>query len=160
MKNGNAKSKLAEVLERRQRDKAAAIVEQQARDLAAQAKEARREAVRQQWLVAKQAISAAVEAINAEIDGTGMVLSWSEKPRQEDHPGLAQLFITLAEDGVALERRVVLNVSALGHVQLVTLIPHTGPKIPDFNIEMVEKDFYEGIIVDFIDLCISKGAQS
>lgn len=69
---------------------------------------------------------------------------------------LAQLFITLEEEGYTKERQVVFNVSALGLVQPVTLIPHTGRKIPDFKIDEVAPDHYEGVIVDFIDQCVSK----
>ncbi|MCR5881250.1 hypothetical protein [Phenylobacterium sp. J367] len=154
--NGDAKSKLAEVLERRARDKAAAAVEQLARVAAESQKEAHREAIRRRWTLAKEEIGAAVDAVNAEIAATGMSLSWSEKPRGDDHAGLAQLFITLEEEGYTKERQVVFNVSALGLVQPVTLIPHTGRKIPDFKIDEVAPDHYEGVIVDFIDQCVSK----
>ena len=154
--NDDAKSKLTEVLERRERDKAAAAIEQQAREAAASEKEALRESIRHRWVLAKDEIGAAVDAVNAEIAPTGLVLSWSEKLRGDDHAGLAQLFINLAEDGDPRERRLVFNVSALGLVQPVTLIPHTGRKIPDFKIEEVNKDHYEGVIVDFIDQCGSK----
>jgi hypothetical protein len=154
--NGDAKSKLTEVLERREREKAAAAIGQLAREAASSEKETHREAIRLRWVLAKDEIGAAVDAVNAEIAPTGMVLSWSEKPRGDDHAGLAQLFINLAEEGDPRERRVVFNVSALGLVQPVTLIPHTGRKIPDFKIDDVNKDHYEGVIVDFIDQCVSK----
>jgi hypothetical protein len=85
-----------------------------------------------------------------------MTLSWSEKARGDEHAGLAQLFITLKEEGFAKERQVVLNVSALGLVQPVTLIPHTGRKFPDFKIDEVSAEHFTGVIIDFIEQCFAK----
>lgn len=154
--NSEAKSKLAAVLELREKNRIAASIEQQALDAAEADRQARREAIRQQWMVAKQEISKAVDSVNAEMASTGMTLSWSEKPRGEEHAGLAQLFIALKEEGFAKERQLVLNVSALGLVQPVTLIPHTGRKIPDFQIDGVTTEHYTEIIIDFIGQCFTK----
>jgi hypothetical protein len=154
--NSGAQSKLAAILELREKDKIAASIEQQAREVATAEREAHLQAIRQRWALTKQQISTAVESVNAEIASTGMTLSWSEKARGYEHAGLAQLFITLKEEGFAKERQVVLNVSALGLVPPVTLIPHTGRKIPDFKIDEVSAEHYTGVIIDFIEQCFAK----
>lgn len=152
--NPDAKSTLSAVLQRQQEGRTTAAVEEAARQAAEAEKESRREAIRRRWVLAKAEIAEAVDAVNAEIAGAGMSFSISEKPRGDDHAGLSQLFIHLHEDGFTKERQVVFNVSALGLVQPVTLIPHTGRKIPDFKIDEISDGHYVSLLIDFIDQCV------
>lgn len=149
------KAKLDGVLGRKAELESAARAEQIAREDAAQKKEAEREAARKRWNKAKGEIDKAIAVINAHISTANLNLSADEKPRSSDHPGLAQLTIALTEQGQPNERRLVLNVSALGLVQPVTLIPHSGPKIADFNISGANQATYESVIAEFLDICLT-----
>lgn len=153
MENQNAKLKLAEVLERREHEKAAAVTEQRERQAATEREMVQRQAAKARWGVSKGEIEAAVKAVNEQVADTGWVLSISEKPVGADDRKLAQLFINLAEEGDSRTRKLVLNVSDIGRVRPVSLIPHSGANVADFEIQAVGKDHYEEIIVAFLGMC-------
>lgn len=153
--DAETKAKLEEVLNRKAELEAATLIQEQERNAAAQKKEAERLAIRQRWTESVSEIDGAISAVNAQIVGTNMILSATENTRKANHPGLAQLFITLIENDQPKERKLVFNVSALGLVQPVVLIPHSGPKISDFRIQEANQAKYEAVLVEFLDHCFA-----
>lgn len=150
------KTKLDSVLQRKLDNEAAAEAARLATEKAAQQRDAKTGLARERWRSSVKEIDAAVKAINSQIENAKMALSWEEKPRDKDHPSISQLFVKLSEPGNERERKLVLNVNAFGLVQPVALIPHTGKKVADFQIEDVDQAHYEAIIVEFLDQCVSK----
>jgi hypothetical protein len=144
-----------EVLGRKAELETAADAEQQARDEAQRQKEAHATALRERWDQSKAEIAAAIAAVNGEIVAAGLQFSGAEKPRDTESPRLSQFVISLAQEGQIKDRQLVFNVSGLGLVQSVTLIPHTGPKIADFKITDADQAKYEAVLAEFLDICFA-----
>lgn len=149
------KARLEAVLDRKADLEAAARAAKDERERAAQRQIAEQQAIKDRWDQSLHEIDAAISAINTQISSASLTLSAKLEPQKSDHPGLAQMFITLTEPDQPRERRLVLNVSALGLVQPVALIPHTGPKIADFRISEADQAKYESVLVEFLDGCFT-----
>ena len=150
------KSKLEIVLQRKAQYDEEAASRQRAANAAAREKDAQNDAARERWQRSLHEIDAAVKAVNPQIAGVGLELAWVEKPRGSGEPGIAQLTISLAEQGRDVRKKLVFNVNALGLIQVVPLIPHSGRKVADFRIADVDQQHYEAVMVDFLDQCIAK----
>jgi len=150
------KAKLGAVLGRKAEFEVAARTAEDGRELAAQQHIAERQAIKDRWDQSMCQIDAAISAINTQILSANLTFSAALEPRKTDHPGLAQMFVTLTEPDQSSDRRLVINVSALGLVQPVALIPHTGPKITDFRIQEADQAKYESMLVEFLDGCFTE----
>lgn len=153
-------SRLDAILQKKVENEDAAEAKRREANEAARHKAERQEAVRKRWAVARQEIDGAVSAVNERVAAAKMSFAVTETPNEREQPGLSQLFITLSEEGVEKARQIVFNVTSLGLVQPVTLIPHTGPKIKDFEIGQVDQSYYETVLVDFLDMCVTQAAKA
>jgi hypothetical protein len=150
------KAKLEAVLGRKAELEVAARVAEDEGELAAQRRIAERQAIKDRWDQSTREIDAAISAINTQTSNAKLSFSAALEPRKTDHPGLAQMSITLTAPDQPREKRLVLNVSALGLVQPVALIPHIGPKIADFRIQEADQAKYESVLVEVLDGCFTE----
>lgn len=154
--NVETKARLEAVLSRKADLEAASRAAEDERELAAQRRITERQAIKDRWDQSLREIDAAISEINAQISNANLTFSAQLEPQKNGVPRLAQMIIRLTEPAQPCERRLVLNVSALGLVQPVALTPHTGPKIADFLISEADQAKYEVVLVEFLDGCFNE----
>jgi hypothetical protein len=148
----DTQAKLEAALNRR----ATATTEAELKKAAAAKEDAERaskmDAARKQWAVSLQQIEAAISEVNARISAHGLQFKISETKSQP--PAIAQLHIRLTDKKHPdiKERNLILNVSAYGRVQPVSLGPHTLGKIADFNVHEADQGRYEQVLTDYLAL--------
>jgi hypothetical protein len=159
--NEEAKQRLATVLNRKASLDEEAENRRQAQELARNEESARKEAARARWTESLSEIKSAVDVVNAAIRGQELTFELDPEKRDES-PAISQLSIKLIDRINDTERsittygqkRLVLNVNAFGRVTPVLLIPHSGKNPPAFDIENADREFYENILVEFLDQAI------
>lgn len=110
----------------------------------------KRNLAKKYWETALEQIDAAIAFVNAEIAEAGLSLSAATTERNPS-PALAQYYIKLLEGTEDTKCGVILNVSALGLVQAVIHIPHTGRAPKHFELQDAGTDTYKDMIVDCIE---------
>lgn len=116
-----------------------------------QERERRKELAKSAWALAEQQIEEAIAAINGRISSVGLVLK--AKPSERDvHPAIARYMVGL-DDGAPTDKecKVVFNVSALGLVQPIFGIPHSGKNPAHFMLQDVDAQSYGDILADFVE---------
>jgi hypothetical protein len=106
------------------------------------------------WQKSLDEIGGAIANINERIRQGDLELFLEDRKERSDGPAIAQIAVGLRKRGEDTKKRLAFNVNAFGLVQFLSLIPHNGPKIADFNIADAEISQYEVVLVEFLDHCI------
>jgi hypothetical protein len=114
--------------------------------------EARIKTATERWQKSHADLQQAVSNINRTISSHGLHLKLVSGERGQTF-GLAQVQVHLSGSQGA-PKKVVFNISTLGLVQPVVLIPHSGDHPPKFEISEDDVAKYEAVLVDFIDQAV------